>query len=151
MFKLLAFAAVAAAFTSNTFAQADIVKIPTRFGELKTNSNSSLQFKGKTVVPEVTIISDAYVLSTYKLESSDVIFASQAAGNSCPGQFVFITVSTEGAKSTPVFGTCYDDGDTKPIQIDQTIAFSMKKMGGKGTSRYIYERGVVFENGKPVK
>lgn len=131
-------------------ALADEVRIPTRFGELKTNADGDLQFKGKVVLPTVTLFSQAYVLSTYKLESADVVFLSQAAGNACPGQFAYVTVTAQEAKATPAFGTCNDD-DIKPVQIGETIAFSMKKMGGKGSVRYIYERGVVFENGKPVK
>lgn len=129
---------------------ADEVKIPTRFGELKTNPDGDLQFKGKTVSPTVTLFCQAYVLSTYRLESADVVFVSQAAGNACPGQFSYVTVTAQEAKATPVFGTCYDD-DIKPVQVGETIAFSMKKMGGNGAVRYIYERGVVFENGRPVK
>ena len=131
-------------------AESDTVTIPTRFGELKTNADRLLQFKDKVLAPELAVLSNAYVLSTYKLDGADVVFISQAAGNACPGQFVFVTVSKEGAKATPTFGTCYDD-EVKPTMVGQSIAFSMKKMGGKGSSRYIYERGVVFENGKPVK
>jgi hypothetical protein len=141
------FLAIAAACT---FASADEVSIATRFGPLKTNADWELQFKGKPVAPAVSLVSSAYVLATYKLGSSDVVFVSQAAGNACPGQFAFVVVSAEGARATPSFGTCYDD-EVKPVQVGESIAFSMKKMGGKGSVRYVYERGVVFENGKPVQ
>lgn len=136
--------------SANAYAQADDITISTRFGILKSNADNELQFKGKTIVPAITLLSSVYVLSTFKLGASDVVFVSQAAGNACPGQFAFVTVSAEGARATPTFGTCYDD-EVKPVQIGETIAFSMKKMGGKGSSRYIYERGIVFENGKPVQ
>lgn len=131
-------------------AESDTVTIPTRFGSLTTNADALLLFKSKVINPELAVLSNAYVLSTYKLDGTDVVLISQAAGTACPGQYVFVTVSKDGAKATPTFGTCYDD-EVKPTVIDQSIAFSMKKMGGKGSSRYIYERGVVFENGKPVK
>ena len=134
----------------NAPAQADPVTISTRFGDVKTDGNGELQFKGKVVSPVVSIVSSAYVLATFKLQTSDVVFISQAAGNTCPGQFVYVTVTPEGAKSTPVFGTCYDD-NIKPVQVGESIAFAMKKLGGKGSVRYIYERGVMFEDGKPVK
>ena len=131
-------------------AQADSVAIPTRFGELKTNADGDLLFKGKGLSSTVNIPSSAYVISTYKLQASDVVLISQAAGNACPGQFVFVSVSAEGAKTSPVFGTCYDD-EVKPVQAGESISFTMKKSGGKGSVRYVYERSVVLENGKPVK
>jgi len=132
------------------FAYADAVTIETRFGALKTNKDGALVHKGKVVLPEVSLPSSAYVLGTYKLGTSDVVFVSQFGGSACPGAFAYVTVTADGAKATPQFGTCYDD-DVKPVQIGETIAFSMKGLKGKGTSRYVYERGVVFENGKPVK
>lgn len=133
----------------SSLAVAEDVSIQTRFGVLKTN-DMELRFQGKPVAPAVTFPSSAYVLATYKLGSSDVVFLSQPAGNACPGQFAFVVVTAEGAKATPSFGTCFDD-EVKPVQTGETIAFSMKNLGGKGSKRYIYERGVVFENGKPVK
>jgi hypothetical protein len=143
---LFAAAIVAAAVP----ALADDVSVQTRFGVLKTSPDGDFQFKGKTVTPAVNVVSAAYVLSTYKLGASDVVFVSQAAGGACPGQYAFIVVTAEGARATPTFGTCYDD-EVKPVQVGESIAFSMKKVGGKGSVRYVYERGVVFENGKPVQ
>lgn len=124
---------------SHAFAQFDTVKINTRFGELTSGEYGELAFKGKIIAPEVAVASKAYILSTYELEDFDVIFISQAYGTACPGKFVFVTVSSEGAKASPIFGTCYDDGDVEPVQIGETIAFSMKELGGKGGVRYIYE------------
>ncbi len=135
---------------ASTCALADEVSIPTRFGVLKTNADRELQFKGKPVSPAITLVSSAYVISTFKLGTSDVVFVSQAGGNACPGWYAFVVVAPEGARATPSFGTCYDD-DVKPVQVGESIAFSMKKIGGKGSVRYVYERGVVFENGKPVQ
>lgn len=131
-------------------AMADPVTINTRFGPLKNNSEDTIEFKGKVVVPEITVPSTAYVVGTYKLASGDVVLVQQPAGNACPGQYNFISVDATGAKASPTFGTCYDD-EIKPTQVGDTIAFSMKKRGGKGSVRYIFERGVVFENGQPVK
>jgi hypothetical protein len=144
---LLALALLAASASS---ALADDVSVQTRFGVLKTNPDGDFQFKGKSVAPAVNVVTSSYVLATYKLGTSDVVFVSQAAGNACPGQYAFIVVTADGARATPTFGTCYDD-DVKPTQVGESIAFSMKKMGGKGSVRYVYERGVVFENGKPVQ
>lgn len=129
---------------------ADEVTVQTRFGVLKTNAYGDFQFQGKTVAPAVNVMSSAYVISSYQLRTSDVVFVSQAEGNLCPGRFTYIAVTERGARATPTFGTCYDD-DVTPVQAGESIAFSMKKMGGKGSVRYTYERGIVFENGKQVR
>jgi hypothetical protein len=136
---------------SGSPAVADQVTINTRFGIIKSNQNQLLSLKGKPISPEVEIFSQSYVIATFKLAKSDVILVSQAAGNACPGQYLYITIDADDARVTPTFGTCYDD-EINPVKIgDSTIAFSMKKAPGKGSVRYIYENGVVFENGKPIK
>ena len=141
--SLLAITALAAQ------AQPDSVTIQTRYGILKTSADGDLQFKGKTLTPSVSLVSQAYVIKVFKLSSADVVLVSRAAGNACPGQYAYITVTAEGAKATPTFGTCYDD-EIKPDMVGESIAFSMKGLRGKGSTRYIYERGIVFENGKPL-
>lgn len=131
-------------------AYADPTTISTRFGPIKNNADNLLEYRGKTLKPEVFVPSAAYVVRTFKLSGSDVILVNQAAGNTCPGQYTYVTVDATSVKVSPTFGTC--NGDiVEPVQIDESIAFSMKKLGGKGTSRYIYERGIIFEDGKPVK
>ncbi len=131
-------------------ASADPVSIPTRFGAITTNADAQLTHKGKALVPDVTIFSPTAVVQTFRLPSSDVVLVSQAAGTACPGQYVFVSVDATGARVSPTFGTCYDD-PVQPTLVGESIAFSMKKMRGKGSARYIYERGVVFEDGKPLK
>ena len=131
-------------------AQSDQVRIPTKFGEMRTNENGDLQFKGKTIAPTVNLPSSAYVIATYKLPASDVVLVSQPAGNACPGQYAYITVSPEAARATPTFGTCYDE-DVKPVLNGESLSFTMRNVGSKGSSKYVYEKGIVTENGKPVK
>lgn len=135
---------------ASTPALAENISIKTRFGTLTTDSNFQVQYNGKKLSPAVDIVSSAYILSTYKLKNSDVILVSQADGNACPGQYAFIVVTADGAHATPPFGTCYDD-DIKPTRSGESISFSMKKLEGKGSVQYKYERGTVFENGKPVR
>lgn len=141
-------ALLGAAFVCNAFA--DPVNISTRFGAIKNNADDLLEFKGKVLKPDVVVPSSAYVVNTYRLASSDVVLISQAAGNACPGQYVYVTVDATSAKVSPTFGTCYDDA-IEPVLAGESIAFAMKKVKGKGSVRYIYERGVIFEDGKPVK
>lgn len=141
-------ALLAAAFVCN--AVADPVSISTRFGEVKNNADDLLEFKGKVLKPEIMVLSSAYVVNTYRLASSDVVLISQAAGNACPGRYVYVTVDATSARVSPTFGTCYDE-ITEPVMAGESIAFAMKKVKGKGSVRYIYERGVIFEDGNPVK
>ncbi|HJW04263.1 MAG TPA: hypothetical protein VJ548_13355 [Azospira sp.] len=148
--KYATLALLGLAFCCGAFADDDSVRIPTRFGDLKTNDAFELTYKDKVIKPKTLVFSPSRVQSTFKLESSDVILLSADTGAACPGRYVFLTVSADGAKVTPEFGTCYDD-QVSPQLVGQSIAFSMKKLGGKGSVRYIYERGVVFENGTPVK
>lgn len=131
-------------------AVAEPVTINTRFGSIKNNSDDLLEFKGKLLKPDVAVVSSAYVVATFKLASSDVVLVSQAAGNACPGQYVYVTIDADAAKVSPTFGTCYDE-QIKPVQVGESVAFAMKKVKGKGSVRYIYERGIVFEDGKPLK
>lgn len=139
-------------FTNIGLAQSDEVNIPTRFGELKANKDGDIQFKGKTVLPKVNVVDFSFdVKSNNKLTNSDVILVSQGTGNTCPGQFAYITVTADGAKATPTFGTCYDDYFVQPVQNGEILTLTMKNLGGKGTSKYVYEKGVVTKNGKPVK
>ena len=141
-------ALLGAAFITGAFA--DPVTINTRFGAVKNNADDLLEFKGKVLKPEVSVPSAAYVVNTFKLASSDVVLVSQAAGNACPGQYVYVTIDATSAKVSPTFGTCYDD-PVEPVLAGESIAFAMKKTKGKGSVRYIYERGVIFEDGKPIK
>jgi hypothetical protein len=131
-------------------AVAEPVSINTRFGPIKTGADDLIQFKGKTLKPDVAVPSSAYVVATFKLSSSDVVLVSQAAGNACPGMYAYITVNATSANVSPTFGTCYDE-TVDPVQVGESIAFSMKKIKGKGSVRYMYERGVIFEDGKPLK
>jgi hypothetical protein len=150
MNKLVGIAIAGLAAPLLVYSQDEPVSIPTRFGELKTDSEGVLQFNGRPITPELGLFIGDEAVATYKLDSSDVVLIHVQGGTSCPGRFVFVTVSQQEAKVTPYFGTCYDE-DIAPQQIGQTIAFSMKKIGGRGLSRYVYKQGLVFEDGKPVK
>lgn len=147
MIKTLPLAMLAALLSFGAAAQ---VSIPTRFGALSTNKDDALTFKGRVLAPEVAVPSEAYVIQTFAMQGSDVVLVTQAAGSACPGQYVFVTVTSTSAAVSPVFGTCYDDM-SQPVLQGQVISFTQPKVKGKGVVKFTYTAGTVYEDGKPVK
>lgn len=130
----------------------DAKPISTRYGPLSYDGDAQLIFKGQKITPFVE--HDPYALASpiaaFKFLNSDVILLQQTQGNNCPGNFVFVTVTSGAAKATSNFGTCADD-NTDPIQSGETISFSMPKISGQGSSTFVYKNGIVLQDGKAVK
>jgi hypothetical protein len=126
--------------------------ISTRYGKLTPNDESYLTFNGREILPKVLFDGSSFTqaIATFKLAKSDVVLILQGRGNSCPGNFVFVTVSAKGTKATKNFGTCYDEHND-PVQSGQKIILSMPNLGGKGRSKFVYSNGIVFKNGKQIK
>lgn len=126
--------------------------ILTRFGNLTSGEDGQLIFEGTPVSPKVLYESSAFYTPIKKFEvgGSDVILFQQAQGNSCPGNYAYVTVSAEGAVATNNFGTCYD-ASIEPVQSGNSIKFSMPNLGGEGISTFIYESGAVLVNGQPIE
>jgi hypothetical protein len=131
---------------------ADATSFPTRYGTLAFNGAGVLAFKGRPVSPEVSY--EKFAMETpmarFSLGASDVFLFHQPQGNSCPGNFVYVSVGPGGATATKPFGTCFDD-NTQPVQSGDSITFSMPGMGGKGKSVFVYKAGVVTENGARIR
>lgn len=131
---------------------ADSGSFSTRYGTLAFGANGVLAFKGRPISPEVTY--DKFAIETpvarFSVGTSDIFLFQQSKGNSCPGNFTFVTVTADGAHATKNFGTCYDD-NTQPILSGDSISFSMPGIGGKGKSIFVYKAGVVTHNGRPIK
>jgi hypothetical protein len=130
---------------------ADPVLIATRFGPLTTSAAGRIAFRGQELRPalEVDTIGGGSVIASFKFALTDVFLVSQPQGNSCPGRFVYITVSKSVAVATSAFGTCFDD-NSEPIASGETITFSMPKMKGDGKTTYTYKAGRVLEDGRQV-
>lgn len=127
------------------------VIVPTRFGTLRNDgADGRLTFNGVLVRPDTYVQVSSYVIGVYELREADAVLIAQDSGNVCPGNFSYITTSADGVQVSPRFGTCYDE-DVKPVQVGESIAFSMTNVGKKGSTPFVYEHGVVFQNGKPVK
>lgn len=133
-------------FFCSTASADEIVTVPTRFGSLKSNADGEMIFKGKKVVPRVMLGKyTGRVISTFKLGNTAVVLVAQPSGNACPGNFTFVTVTSNSATATLPFGTCYDDDEIKPVVEGNTIVFSMKRLEGKGNTKYTYRSGIVSE------
>ena len=143
---------IAAVLLSTLSVAQDARPIPTRFGPLAYDSERALMFRGKRVSPRLAY--DPYAIASpiakFNLQDSDAILFQQSKGNSCPGNFVYVTVSVQGAKVTSNFGTCYDE-NIEPIQEGQSISFSMPNAGGKGNTTFVYRGGIVSKNGQAVR
>lgn len=124
------------------YAEEDNFTRKTRFGKLTTDSSGILQFRGRLIKPNIYLGVGGNILKTYKLKGKDVLLISQPAGNSCPGNYVFLTLSKSGADVTPEFGTCMD-GPVEPKLVGESITFEVDSYGYKGTTRYTYRNGIV--------
>lgn len=129
------------------FSLAQEVKLPckSRYGALTVSSENLLQLNGKTIRP--TIYIDEYgshSMKKYMIKDKDVYLIAQPNGNSCPGNYVYLTVSKRGTKVTPPFGTCMD-WSSNPVFHGESISFEMENYSGSGETRYTYKNGIVTE------
>lgn len=126
--------------------------LPTRFGALSWDEAGLLRYQGTAIVPQV--VRDPYALQTpvarFELESRDVLLLQQGEGNSCPGKFRFVTVSSAGASATAAFGTCADDLPS-PTLSGQTISFRSPASGAAAEKEFVYQDGTVFIDGRPAE
>lgn len=83
--------------------------VKTRFGVLAVGAdNTSLQFKGKPVLPEAQGNSSLSIVANYELGNTDVVLVQNNGGTACAALYRFITVSKADPRTTPEFGTCSD-------------------------------------------
>jgi len=151
MNRLLATATLLIGLVGPLAAQTTALSIPTRFGELQTNGDAELQYKGQVIPPGILVPERSSIVATYKLASSDVLLIKQVTGGEgCPGLYVFVTVSASGAVSTPEFGTCAAEA-IHPVQEGQTISFTMTSLEKHSAVRFTYDQGSLLEDGHTHK
>lgn len=98
---------------------------------------------------------DGYMLSfekQYAIGTKDIVLVmNNSGGSACPVLYFFVTATTQGvAKLTPEFGTCSDLA--KAVKKGSRITVTMPEWnGGSRKVKYIFENGVVSENGKVAK
>lgn len=126
--------------------------IITWYGQLVNNYDNMLSLDGRTVEPQVLYdgTDETSVIGEYKIGSSYIVLFLQSINKDCPGNFVFVTVTEDGAIASKNFGTCIDDM-SKPIQNGNSISFEMPNLDGNGKSTFTYEAGTVLQNGMPIE
>lgn len=87
------------------------------------------------------------VETPYKTSSGEVFLLTETSGASCQ-YYRFVTLGKKEPTVTPAFGTC-DDGP-KVTQKGDKITLRMKNSDSK-TETYVYHKGIVTLNGKPVE
>lgn len=132
-----------------TCAHANNTEIQTRFGKLESDSAHILTFKGKYFSDDAYFDDPKSLIAKFELQNSDVLVVNTDNGPSCPAQFYLINVSKNGANSTVVHGECSAER-IQPVLQNQTIAFTSKRMNGKGSNRYTYQNGELRKNGTRV-
>lgn len=117
--------------------------VNTRFGDITFTEDFTANFDGKEI-DGIEFIQPHYVLGRFELKSSDIVLYLEPGGSACPGFYSFIIVDNKGARTTSSFGTCYYY-EGIPIQIGDTVLFSMPKLGNEGSVLYAYQDGKVYE------
>lgn len=131
----------------------------TRFGPVSVERNV-VMFRGKPVVPSVE--SDVSLMLDEVLEVGSydaVVVANSQGGNGCPVMWQVVTVTAQGATSSPPFGTCSEGADVSRkgngvslrMHAYSTLARDRAGLGGDRRDHvFIVKNGVVTDNGKPV-
>lgn len=129
-----------------SLSQAESLKVSSGVFEM---NEQALNFNGKKVAVSEDSMS-FHAEGTYKEKDTDVVlFFQPTGGNACPGRYFFVTVDKAVAKKSALFGTCSDLVKVK--QSANNIVVTMPNMNGKGVSKYVYDGGLVTENGKLLK
>lgn len=124
-------------------------EMATRYGKLSTNADNFLLFNGKQIKPDIQGNNSLSLVGLFRVDDVDVVLVQDNGGTACPAFFQFVTVSASGATQSAGFGTCSDL--IKTTQDGNTIVVTMPRMKGKGYAKYVFQKGVVKENGKVVK
>ncbi|MFJ2990707.1 hypothetical protein ACIPF8_22820 [Collimonas sp. NPDC087041] len=128
----------------------DNTTIATRAGKLSITGdagNVSLFLDRKKLSTETDSLRMSFK-SKFVLNDKDVVLVADGVSATCQLNFFVTVVSKYDVKISPSFGTC-DDGP-QVIQSGARIMLNMKDEKGKRV-KYIFENGVISENGKVLK
>ena len=90
--------------------------IPTRFGSLKINEQYILLYKNRPLSPTIRGNSSLSIVNIYQIGNSDVVLIQDNGGTACPASFIFLSVTSNGVKTTERFGTCADLIESKLVK-----------------------------------
>lgn len=124
------------------------LKIVEKAAELR---GSNIIFNGKHVLPEDVMAID--FVKKYTIEKTNVILVSLADGanGNCPIEYFFITVISKDSISISPSILCHAEADLKTHQNNSKIIGVIQKLEMKGDDRYVFENGVLTENGKVMR
>ena len=146
-------------------------KIQTRFGELSAvdrlpdDGDAILRLNGKPVQPTVEGNKGLSIIKVFQIGATDVALIQDDGGTGCPALYYFVTLSANGTKVSPEFGSCSDLVETKQdgqqIQVtmpgfltasqEADLSQAQRNKAWKERKIFTYRDGTVYENGKPVK
>lgn len=150
---------------SSAFAE----RIQTRFGELSATedmfSEAILLLNGQAIQPTVKSNNHFSFIKIFQIGAADIVLLQDNGGTGCPAQYRFITLSGDDITVSPTFGSCSDLIKTR--QNRQQIVVTMpafrtyeewlqmskveRRRLDAQAAVYIYENGIVYESGKPIK
>jgi hypothetical protein len=127
--------------------------VQTRYGVVTVGDvggDSVLLFKGKPTTLKLDG-SLFFFTGKFSINDADVLLLQDSNhGTSCPATFYFATVTASGIVFTKEFGSCSDL--VKTTVTGEKITVTMPGAGAaKKKSVYVYDKGSVSENGKPLK
>ena len=148
-------ALVAATWVPSLASASDLQgKVRVRAGTLSFNQSNNAGHPTISLNGRIVVKREAFSLSpggATQVGPWDVVLVmNNSGGTGCPAQFFFIAVDSS-AKTvvTPEFGTCSDLA--KMTNSGSKVVVTMPKMGGRGNQSYVFENGIVLENGKPIQ
>lgn len=141
-------------------------KARTRYGVVEVDTQSMrLLWQGKPL-PASDLPAEEYrIVRHYEWGLSDVLLVQIAQGTACPAMFRFLTISPQGVRATPTFGTCSDlvypfmktDGQGTPYAVVRMVEFqgpfgseAAQHKAARTRVEYVFRAGRLTRNGKPV-
>jgi hypothetical protein len=122
----------------------------TRAGKLSITGDlydMKLFFNGKKLSTDKDALG-LTIDSKYNLGDKDAVLVAQSVSAPCQRYFFVTIVSRTDAKVSPVFGTCSDGPEI--VQRGEKITLRMNDRKGRKV-KYVFENGVISENGKILK
>lgn len=123
--------------------------LKTRFGVISISEEKILLFNGKPLSPTIQGNNNLSLVDRNEGGQSDVVLVQDTGGTACPAQYYFISISSAGAKSSKVFGTCSDL--LKTAKKGEEILVFMQGVSESETHVFSLSGENVLDNGKLIQ
>jgi len=112
---------------------------------------SNITFNGKNLLPEDVVSID--FIKKYRIKKVDIIVVRlfNGANGKCPIEYFYISVASKNSVSISPSIVCHAEADLITHQDHSKIIGVISKLEGNGNDRYIFENGVLTENGKVIR